>query len=61
MSRSMRILGIDPGLQIAGFGVIDVEGQTLRYVASGATIVGGCCGISPEDIGALSQALAARS
>ena len=35
MSRSMRILGIDPGLQIAGFGVIDVEGHTLRYVASG--------------------------
>lgn len=31
----MRILGIDPGLQIAGFGVIDVEGPTLRYVASG--------------------------
>jgi crossover junction endodeoxyribonuclease RuvC len=31
----MRILGIDPGLQIAGFGVIDVEGQQLRYVASG--------------------------
>lgn len=35
MSRSMRILGIDPGLQIAGFGVIDVKGQALRYVASG--------------------------
>ena len=31
----MRILGIDPGLQIAGFGVIDVDGQSLRYVASG--------------------------
>jgi crossover junction endodeoxyribonuclease RuvC len=31
----MRILGIDPGLQTAGFGVVDVEGQTLRYVASG--------------------------
>jgi crossover junction endodeoxyribonuclease RuvC len=31
----MRILGIDPGLQIVGFGVIDVEGPTLRYVASG--------------------------
>jgi crossover junction endodeoxyribonuclease RuvC len=31
----MRILGIDPGLQIAGFGVVDVEGQQLRYVASG--------------------------
>ncbi len=31
----MRILGIDPGLQITGFGVIDAEGQQLRYVASG--------------------------
>jgi crossover junction endodeoxyribonuclease RuvC len=31
----MRILGIDPGLQTTGFGVVDVEGQALRYVASG--------------------------
>jgi crossover junction endodeoxyribonuclease RuvC len=31
----MRILGIDPGLQIAGFGVIDIDGQALSYVASG--------------------------
>jgi crossover junction endodeoxyribonuclease RuvC len=31
----MRILGIDPGLQTTGFGVVDVEGQTLTYVASG--------------------------
>ncbi|SRR4051794_13012488 len=31
----MRILGIDPGLQTSGFGVVDVEGQHLRYVASG--------------------------
>jgi crossover junction endodeoxyribonuclease RuvC len=31
----MRILGIDPGLQTTGFGVIDVEGHELRYVASG--------------------------
>ena len=31
----MRILGIDPGLQITGFGVVDVEGQQLSYVASG--------------------------
>jgi crossover junction endodeoxyribonuclease RuvC len=30
-----RILGIDPGLQCTGFGVIDVEGSALRYVASG--------------------------
>ncbi|WOO34235.1 crossover junction endodeoxyribonuclease RuvC [Diaphorobacter limosus] len=31
----MRILGIDPGLQTTGFGVVDVEGQRLAYVASG--------------------------
>ena len=31
----MRILGIDPGLRTTGFGVIDTEGSTLHYVASG--------------------------
>ncbi len=31
----MRILGIDPGLQCTGFGVIDTEGPRLHYVASG--------------------------
>ena len=31
----MRILGIDPGLQRTGFGLIDVDGQRLGYVASG--------------------------
>ena len=31
----MRILGIDPGLQTTGFGLLDVEGHQLRYVASG--------------------------
>ncbi|MDO4592831.1 MAG: crossover junction endodeoxyribonuclease RuvC [Comamonadaceae bacterium] len=31
----MRILGIDPGLQTTGFGVIECEGQRLHYVASG--------------------------
>jgi crossover junction endodeoxyribonuclease RuvC len=31
----MRILGIDPGLQTTGFGVIDVQGSELSYVASG--------------------------
>jgi crossover junction endodeoxyribonuclease RuvC len=30
-----RILGIDPGLQRTGFGVIECEGQRLAYVASG--------------------------
>ena len=31
----MRILGIDPGLRTTGFGVVDSDGGTLRYVASG--------------------------
>ena len=36
MSHSYtRILGIDPGLRITGFGVLDKVGQKLIYVASG--------------------------
>ncbi|MFL6664582.1 MAG: crossover junction endodeoxyribonuclease RuvC [Rhizobacter sp.] len=31
----MRILGIDPGLRITGFGVIEADGPRLSYVASG--------------------------
>lgn len=31
----MRVLGIDPGLQKTGWGVVDVEGSRLHYVASG--------------------------
>ena len=31
----MRILGIDPGLRVTGFGVIDLNGNKLSYVASG--------------------------
>ncbi len=31
----MRILGIDPGLRTTGFGVIDMDGSSLSYVASG--------------------------
>lgn len=30
-----RIVGIDPGLRCAGWGVIDVQGNHLTYVASG--------------------------
>jgi crossover junction endodeoxyribonuclease RuvC len=35
MATTLRILGIDPGLQRTGFGVIDAEGARLHYVASG--------------------------
>ena len=31
----MRVLGIDPGLQRTGFGVVDTDGHRLHYVASG--------------------------
>lgn len=31
----MIILGIDPGLQTTGFGVVEMLGQSLRYIASG--------------------------
>lgn len=31
----MRILGIDPGLRVTGYGVIDKAGQRLTYVTSG--------------------------
>ena len=37
---SHRVLGLDPGLRITGFGVIDVLGSRLRYVASGCIRTG---------------------
>lgn len=35
MTSAIRILGIDPGLRNMGWGVIDVCGNTLRFVAAG--------------------------
>ncbi|MBS0498042.1 MAG: crossover junction endodeoxyribonuclease RuvC [Proteobacteria bacterium] len=32
----MRILGIDPGLRITGFGIIDKNGRDLAYISSGS-------------------------
>ena len=34
-SASIRILGIDPGLRVTGFGLVDRAGQQVTYVASG--------------------------
>ena len=36
----MRILGIDPGLQVTGFGVIEKNGTRLTYVTSGCVRTG---------------------
>lgn len=33
--QSLRILGIDPGSQRTGFGILDAAGAKLSYVASG--------------------------
>ena len=34
--QAIRILGIDPGLRRTGWGVIDVEGNRLMYIACGS-------------------------
>jgi crossover junction endodeoxyribonuclease RuvC len=36
----VRILGLDPGSRITGYGVVDVERSGVRYVASGCIRVG---------------------
>src|SRR5215831_13674572 len=36
MTQPIRILGIDPGLRRTGWGVIDVAGNRLSYVACGS-------------------------
>ena len=35
MPTPTRILGIDPGLRVTGYGLIEKSGSQLRYVASG--------------------------
>ena len=49
MASTVRILGIDPGLRTTGFGVVECEGATLRYVASGT--------IKTESVGSTSLPL----
>ena len=36
MSSVVRIIGLDPGLRNTGWGVIEVQGNRLSYVADGA-------------------------
>lgn len=36
MTETLRILGIDPGSRLTGFGVVDCSGQDSVYVASGS-------------------------
>ncbi|MGD9387940.1 MAG: crossover junction endodeoxyribonuclease RuvC [Gammaproteobacteria bacterium] len=41
MTAAVTILGIDPGSQVTGFGVITAQGSSLAYVASGCIRTGG--------------------
>jgi crossover junction endodeoxyribonuclease RuvC len=47
----LRILGIDPGLRITGFGLIEKSGQKLSYLASGVIKSGE--GELPQRLGVL--------
>ena len=38
MSTSRRLLGVDPGLQQTGWGVIEVDGYALRHLAHGVVL-----------------------
>ncbi|MCC7258697.1 MAG: crossover junction endodeoxyribonuclease RuvC [Gammaproteobacteria bacterium] len=40
MGQWTRILGIDPGSRVTGFGLIDIAGNATRYVASGCIRTG---------------------
>ena len=48
---ALRILGIDPGLRVTGFGIIEKNGSGLLYVASGC-IRSGAAGL-PERLGTI--------
>ncbi len=38
LKQAIRILGIDPGLGITGYGVVEKRGSVLTYVASGRIV-----------------------
>lgn len=42
----MRLLGLDPGLRITGWGIIEAKGQHLRHVANGKIVSDANFGIS---------------
>ena len=49
----MRILGIDPGLRVTGFGVIEFSNQRLKYIASGVISTDSSTQSMPERLGVL--------
>lgn len=53
----IRLLGIDPGLCITGFGVIDRQGNKLTYVASGCIRTDAKMAL-PERLGIINRGIA---
>ena len=51
LRRPIRILGIDPGLRRTGWGVVEIDGNRLTFVACGS--------ISTDDTAALARRLLA--
>jgi len=41
IARAIRILGIDPGLRRTGWGVVDIDGNRLAFVACGSVETNG--------------------
>jgi crossover junction endodeoxyribonuclease RuvC len=56
LSRSIRILGIDPGLRHMGWGIIASEGTRLSFIASGSIHTDGAAALS-ERLKCLHEAL----
>jgi crossover junction endodeoxyribonuclease RuvC len=54
----IRILGIDPGLRVTGWGVVETDGNRLRHIADGIVTTNSEAGV-PERLRALHEALTA--
>jgi crossover junction endodeoxyribonuclease RuvC len=48
MTLAIRILGLDPGLALMGWGVIDMEGSRLTHVAHGVIATRAADGLGPR-------------
>jgi crossover junction endodeoxyribonuclease RuvC len=54
--ESRRILGIDPGLRVTGYGLVEARGPHLGYVASGCIRTG--AGSLPARLGVIARDIA---
>lgn len=59
----IRVLGVDPGSRLTGYGVVDVDGDTLRYVASGCiqTVAGPFAGRLADIYRGVQEVIAAHA